>query len=133
VTAPIGLGNLANPTELLSVLFLLGHRLGASERWDKTLVAFDGLTANAYVPDTYLQFGEAFVMGGNNFTARIGHGVWTLDEYISFYERTVQPAIDAGSQMLTPTAALMCGLAAHIFPDRVPYLLWGASKRPNRF
>jgi hypothetical protein len=125
VAAPIGLGNLANPTELLSVVFLLGHRLGASEQWDKTLVAFDGLTINAYVPDNYLQFGEPFVTGGNNFTARVGHGVWTLSEYLSFYERTVVPAIEAGSRMLTPTAALVCGLAAHIFPDRVPYLLQG--------
>lgn len=132
VAAPIGLGNLANPTELLSVLFLLGHRLGASEQWDKALVAFDGLTANAYVPDTYLQFGEPFVMGGNNFTARIGHGIWTLNEYIAFYERTAQPAIDAAAQMLPPTAALVCGLAAHIFPDRVPYLLWRGSNPRNR-
>lgn len=123
--SPIGYEDLANPTELLSVLFLLGHRLGVSENWDKSLVEFDGLTVNAYVPDSYLQFGEPFVTGGNNFTSRLGHGVWTVGEYVVFYEKTVVPAIQAASRDLTPEASLVCALAAYMFPDRVPYLFRG--------
>jgi hypothetical protein len=123
--SPIGFDDLANPTELLSVLFLLGHLLGLSEQWDKSLVAFDGLTVNAYVPDSYLHFGEPFVTGGNNFTSRLGHGVWTVSEYVAFYEKTVVPAIQTAARGLTPEVSLVCGVAAYIFPDRVPYFMFG--------
>jgi hypothetical protein len=123
--SPISYDDLANPTELLSVLFLLGSRLGVSEQWDKRLVTFDGLTTNAYVPDSYLQFGETSVTGGNNFTCRLGHGVWTVSDYVAFYEKTVVPAIQVAARDLTQEASLVCGLAAYMFPDRVPYLMWG--------
>jgi hypothetical protein len=115
--------DLANPTELLSVLLLLGHRFGCSNRWDKALVAMDSITMNSYVPDTYRQFGEPLIGGGNNFTYRLGHDVWSVDEYLTMFQRNVAPHIRTAASDLTPEMSLVCGFAACIFSDRVPYLV----------
>jgi hypothetical protein len=121
--SPISYDELANPTELLSVLLLIGHRLGLSDSWDTSLQTFDGLTLNAFVPEHYSQFGEPFIAGGNNFTFRIGHDVWRVGEFVAAYEKAVVPAIVAATGNLAPEALLLCGLAAYLFPDRVPYLM----------
>jgi hypothetical protein len=47
-----------------------------------------------------------------------------VSEYVAFYDKNVVPAIQAAAHDLTPEASLMCGLAAYVFPDRVPYLLY---------
>jgi len=121
--APIGYEELANPTELLSVLLLLAHRLDLSDHWDRTLSAFDGITLNAYVPDSYSQFGEPIIVGGNNFTYRVGHDVWTVREYVRTFDASVRARIQTAANSLGPEAELLCGLAAYIFPDRVPYFM----------
>jgi hypothetical protein len=120
VKSLIGYEELAKPTELLSVLFLLGHHLDLSDHWDRALVAFDGITLNAYVPDNYSQFGEPIIVGGNNFTYRLGHDVWTVREYMAALNDNARARIQTAANGLTPDSGLLCALAGHIFPDRVP-------------
>jgi hypothetical protein len=114
---------LANPSELLSVMLLWGHRLGLNEAWDPNLETLDGRSVNTYIPDDYTIFGDQIMGGGRNYTRQIGHGVWTLEEYGAFFENEVAPHALRSQRDLGREGRLVCGLAAYLFPDRIPYPL----------
>lgn len=123
VNASVELENLANPTALLPVLMLLGHRYGMSAEWDRQLIGMDGITLNAYVPDDYRQFGGPMIRGGNNYTNRLGHGIWSLDDYAAAFAKNVIPHVNAAGRELAPDGKLLCALSAYLYPDRVPFIL----------
>lgn len=114
--------SIANPTELLAVIVLMGGRAIRSDEWDRFMRVLDGRSVNMYVPDDYGKFSEQTVPGGNNFTLRIGHSFWTLAEFLVSAEKPLALATAAASKM-HPLGVPLCAYSAYIRSDRVPYCL----------
>jgi hypothetical protein len=119
-----------NPSELLSVLLLMGHRYQRASRWDYELEAFDGISLSSFVPDDWKAFGESIMADGRNYVQRLGHDVWSLEEYSSAFERNVIPHVESSARNMTSRSQLVCAIAAHIFQDRVPYLMEAKDLEP---
>jgi hypothetical protein len=114
--------SLANPTELLAVILLLGSRASRNSEWDGFMKVVDGKSVNMYVPDDYLRFSERIMPGGNNFTNRVGHSFWTLAEFLESSQVPLKMATAASAKM-NPLGILLCAYSAYIRSDRVPYCL----------
>lgn len=110
--------DLAQPTELLTVLLLLSRLYGLQDVFDEALIDLDHVTINAFVADDYQAFGLASIEDGENDAYTIGHGVWTVDDLLRHWpDHAFQPPA---------SAAVGCTaiLAALLFPDRVPWFVF---------
>lgn len=110
--------DLAQPTELLTVLLLLSRLYGLQEIFDEALPDLDHVTINAFVADDYNAFGQAMVEDGENDAYMIGHGVWTVDDLIRHWPQ------HAFTPPAAPVVACTAVLAALLFPDRIPWFVF---------
>ncbi len=110
--------DLAQPTELLTVLLLLSRLYGLQEVFDEALSDLDHVSINAFVADDYQAFGLASIEDGENDGYMIGHGVWTVDDLLRHW-----PA-HAFALPAAPVVGCAAMLAALLFPDRVPWFVF---------
>lgn len=105
----------AQPTELVLALLRASRLFDLSEEFDSSLAQFDHLALNAYLPETYLTFGEEHIAGGVNSVFQIGHDVWSVAELEAAWPDF--PAPSGAGQAMTAI------LSSLLFPDRVPWFL----------
>ncbi len=111
----------ANPTHLLPVLLILGGKLNLEKTWD--LRAFDRKSLCFFIPKDYSQFAGKTIEEGQNFTHRIGFGVWKVEEYLEEFQKSLELAFNAETLSFSPEGAILCTMAALLFPNRVPFIL----------
>lgn len=105
----------AQPTELVLALLRTSRLFDLSEEFDSSLAQLDHLALKAYLPETYLTFGEEHIAGGVNSVFQIGHDVWSVAELEVTWPDFPAPS-GAGQAMTTILSSLL-------FPDRVPWFL----------
>ncbi|MCW6536882.1 caspase family protein [Sphingomonas lycopersici] len=105
----------AQPTELVLALLRASRLFDLSEHFDQSLAQLDHLALNAYLPETYLTFGEEHIASGVNSVFQIGHDVWSVAELEAAWPDFPVPS-GAGQAMTAILSSLL-------FPDRVPWFL----------
>lgn len=110
--------DLAQPTELLTVLLLLAPLYGLEEVFDADLSTFDHVTINAFVADDYQAFGLSRIDDGENDAFMIGHGVWTVQDLLRHWPE------HAFAAPTSPAVGCAAILASLLFPDRVPWFVF---------
>ncbi|UZK67328.1 hypothetical protein [Sphingomonas sp. M1-B02] len=105
----------AQPTELVLALLRASRLFDLSEHFDRSLAQLDHLALNAYLPETYLTFGEEHIASGVNSVFQIGHDVWSVAELEAAW-----PDFPAPSGSGQAMAAILSSL---LFSDRVPWFL----------
>lgn len=105
----------AQPTELVLALLRASRLFDLSEHFDQSLAQLDHLALNAYLPETYLTFGEEHIASGVNSVFQIGHDVWSVAELEAAWPDFPAPS-GAGQAMAVILSSLL-------FPDRVPWFL----------
>ena len=111
----------ANPSSLLAVLLLFGAKLKLQSSWD--LRALDHRSSGFFIPSSYLDFDREVIEHGMNFTSRIGHGVWTVRDFETEFERAMQVSFPSATSELSKECVVLCTAASLLFPDRLPFLL----------
>lgn len=72
---------IAKPSELAAVCLRLASYCGMQEEVDDCLIDLDHLAINAYLPVDYVRIGDEVLEGGINVTMRIGHDIFTVEEF----------------------------------------------------
>lgn len=117
---------IAQPTELLTVLILLSRLYGLQDTFDEALSELDHVTINAFIADDYQAFGQTSIEDGENDAYMIGHGVWSVDDLLRYWPTH---AFLPPSAPVVGCAALLASL---LFPDRVPWFVFpGDRLRPE--
>jgi Caspase domain len=114
---------LATPSEFIATLMLCGEAYGLAEDWDTRLIALDHKSVNFYLPDDYSSFGAERITNGQNYTFRIGNGVWSLGDLADEFKRNCWPRIVENETIDRTETQALCALSSYLFPDRVPYFL----------
>ena len=105
----------AQPTELVNVLLRASRLLGLDGEVDTSLETLDHLQINAYLPESYLTFGQEQIAGGVNAVFQIGHDIWRVPELEAAWPDFPVPA--------TAGQAMTAILSSLLFPDRTPWFL----------
>lgn len=105
----------AQPTELVACLLRASRLFDLSEEFDNSLEALDHLALNAYLPESYLPFGEEQIMGGVNVVFQVGHDIWRVADLETAWPNFPVPS--------GPGQAMAAILASLLYPDRTPWFL----------
>ena len=105
----------AQPTELVTVLLRAARLFELTSLFDESLIQLDHLPINAYLPESYFNFGAERIEGGMNATFLIGHEVWTVEDIEKAWPEFAQPG-----SLAEGLAAMLSSL---IFTDRVAWFL----------
>jgi hypothetical protein len=105
----------AQPTELVVTLLRSSRLFGLTDEFDLSLQLLDHLQMNAYLPDSYLTFGQEQITGGLNAVFQVGHDVWRIAELEAAWPDFPSP--------VGPGQAMTVILASLLFPDRTPWFL----------
>lgn len=112
---------IAQPSEMLSLLLLLAHSLKLEDVTDPYLESIDHLTLNVFLPETYKDFSQE-VIPGTNHTYQIGHGIWQVSDFAGHLPTLKSDAFqDVAIRDMQLQVVCMC--ASFIFPDRCPWFL----------
>jgi Caspase domain len=114
---------IAQPSELLSLFFVLYSKFGMADVLDESLADLDHQHFNIFVPDHYTRFGDDLIREGQNYTFQVGHGIWTTSDFATRWAdiRTHLAKIDDVKSPIIATCALICSL---VIPDRTPWFLF---------
>lgn len=89
--------------------------------FDDAMSSLDHVAPSAFIPDDYGGFAQDSIDEGENSGFLIGHDIWTvMDLHDHFPPHAFQPPSDAA----IGGAAILASL---IFPDRVPWFVFGTS------
>ncbi|MBX9803744.1 MAG: caspase family protein [Caulobacteraceae bacterium] len=118
-------GQIAQPNELGVVLLLAAPLFDLTSVFDDAMSSLDHVALSAFVPDDYTAFAQETINEGENSGFMIGHDIWTVaDLQEHFPHHAFQAPTDA-------TVAGTAILASLVFPDRVPWFVFGTSA-PSR-
>ncbi|BBI21284.1 hypothetical protein EKJ_21310 [Qipengyuania flava] len=109
----------AQPSELVLALLRLAHLTNLGDQFDLSLSELDHLPLNAYLPDSYENFGALQIPEGLNAVFQIGTDFWQIAELEMSWPNPPIPENVA--------EALASILAALVFPDRSPWFLFASS------
>lgn len=105
------------PIETLAVLLRTANVLGLEEVFDQDLWKLDGLSFTAYLPSSYLNFGDSIMKGGQNLFWSIGHDVFRTSDFIASWPFLT----NAPKDRLVAAVAIGASL---LLQDRVPWFLF---------
>lgn len=114
---------IAAPQELLAMLLLFSTRLHLQEIIDPYLMQLDHTSLNVFIPNNLLDFADEIILNGINHSFRIGHGIWTADEFEKEFVRSCKPHILKDSNIANQTVRAGALVSAMIFPNRSPWFL----------
>ncbi len=106
---------IATPTELMLTLLRSAPLFDLADELDTALDQIDHLALNAYLPETFQDFGSATIVGGTNAVFQIGHDIWSIADIETAWPSN--PVPDGPGVALTALAASL------LFPDRTPWFL----------
>lgn len=113
---------IARPSETIVVLLKAAPLFDLSDVFDEVLDELDHVTVNAFIADDFSRFAQATIDGGENASFMVGHDIWTIADLEMHWPNaaSIRPA----------NPALACGaiMSALIFPDRVPWFVFPASR-----
>jgi hypothetical protein len=110
----------AQPSELLTVVLKCASLFELEETFDDCLSKLDHVSCAVYVPADFNHFGAEYIPGGENAVYRIGHGVWRITDLEAAWP-------SAANRSPTNEAAYGAAIfASLIFPDRVPWFVFGS-------
>jgi hypothetical protein len=115
--------NLAKPSELLALFFVLYRNFGMDDELDRCLEGLDHNHFNIYVPENYHHFADELMRGGQNYSFQIGHGVWKLADFQNRWLE-IDSHLDRASSSMSDATKLGAIISSMIKPDRVPWFLF---------
>lgn len=113
----------AQPSELVITLLRASRLFDLDDEFDASLEKLDHLQLNAYLPESYLTFGQEQITGGLNAVFQIGHDVWRVAELEATWPNFPDP--------VGPGQAMTALLASLLFPDRSPWFLLPTLDKPS--
>ena len=114
---------IARPTILAGALLSCAWRASLAESVDPRLHELDHHQLNVFVPASYYDFAAERMLSGINFTFRIGHGVWTINDFAREYESVCKRTIIHGDGHERREVVAAVIMASLLYPDRVPFLV----------
>jgi hypothetical protein len=114
---------LARPSELLSVLLLMGHCFGLRDALDPDLHLLDHVSLNIFLPRDHREFGKSTIRNGINHTYEIGRGIWTLEDLSSAWDSDCVAQISADPYVKLTSVKIGALYAALLFPNRSPWFV----------
>lgn len=114
---------LANPSGLVAVLLSIGAEYGLDESWDRGLRLADHQSLVIFIPDSHLDFGKEIIQDGVNNAFKIGHGIWSLQDFRVQFSNECAPKIREDESLSSPIVQTLCIISSTTFSDRVPWFL----------
>ncbi|MCZ4354895.1 caspase family protein [Roseovarius aestuarii] len=119
------------PSEALFALFAMFWHLGLLDIVRYDLADLDGTVLGTFVPKSYSAFSEKVVRDGTNIHFKIGFEVFTVSDLSGFFENELMSRTAAASEGLSDIEKAVATCAALVFPDRVPWHLFGGASEPG--
>ena len=119
----------AHPSESLSTLLMMVKTYGLNETVDPYLSDLDHLAHVVFLPNTHTSFAQSLIEQGRNHNFQIGHGIWTVDDFVSRWETACGPQLASDSALDKPSVCLAALCASLLFPDRTPWFLLRPARR----
>jgi len=113
----------AHPAEILPVLLLMAKYYGLEETVDPYLSELDHTSLVVFIPNSHLDFAQNIIEKGRNHNFQIGHGVWTVDDFVGRWHAACEPQLIADNTLDLPQVVIGAICAALLFPDRTPWFL----------
>lgn len=113
---------LANPSQLISVLINLVKEFINVDSFDEHLRILDHQNLVVFIPDTFASFSENIIYSGVNNAFKIGHGIWSFQDFERQFAEECLPLILKNKP--TDRVLMDCSIIASlIFPNRIPWFL----------
>jgi hypothetical protein len=116
-------GMVSNPSESLSVMLVMAKLYGLEDAVDPYLLSLDHVSTCVFIPDLHTNYNQEIIHEGQNHNFQIGHGVWTVDDFINRWETACLPQIFRDSTLDITEVVVGALCASLIFPDRTPWFL----------
>jgi hypothetical protein len=107
----------ARPIELLTVLLKSSKLFELEAIFDENLWEIDGLAFSAYLPASYMNYGDSRMVGGENLVWTIGHDVFRTQDFSDSW-----PVAKVAPE--TPLVASLALAASLLYPDRQAWFLF---------
>jgi hypothetical protein len=111
---------LANPSQLLAVFLSLDDRLISINCRNKNLIQLDHQSLVVFIPYSYKSFGEEIIHDGVNNTFKIGHGIWSVNDFKEQFQNECLPLIRTAISCNSSHKVLSL-VSSVTFPDRIPW------------
>jgi hypothetical protein len=116
-------GYAARPNVLLTTLITEFVRTGDSELIRYDIQHFDGLHLNWYIPERQIDYAVDNIEGGRNFSAMIGHSLFTIGDIRDYWTREVYPFMRQSEGVESQLGQIGGLLASLVYSDRTPWFL----------
>lgn len=113
---------LARPTTMLPGLILVYHEMGLADVADRSIMKFDHVTMNLFIPETYRDFCNSSIDLGTNYSYQVGYAVWRSTELFTEW-RNIKNRIDSDPALTVTSLRIGALIASLLRPDREPWFL----------
>lgn len=114
---------IGHPAELLSALLFMGAAYALEDAIDPYLSDLDHLSFNIFLPEDHRQFLRPVIRKGRNHTFQIGHGVWSVNDFVNRWFVSCAPQIDLDRHISSPSVKVAALCASLVLPNRSPWFL----------
>lgn len=112
-----------NPSDLSTVVIILGSLLGLDEAIDYELIRLDHLNINIHCPDSLYDLFSNSPIPGQNLTFTIGEGIWRCIDIRRFWEVDIAPLLQRATTDIAPDIWISILHASLSYRDRIPWVL----------
>lgn len=119
-----GFEHVARPSSLLTLMLTEFIRKGDADVIRYDIRQFDSLNLNWYVPEKQMDCAREKIEGGRNFSAMIGHSLFTVADIEGYWSSEVGTFIRESQGVNSRWGQVNGLLAAIAYSDRTPWFLY---------
>jgi hypothetical protein len=114
----------SSPSETLALVMLASGRFSLRDELDMALERLDHAHLNIFIPDSYLEFSQPFILKGINHVFQVGQKVWKVEDLLERWNVSCRPQLLKDMSLNNPLTRIGAICSALLMPNRVPWFLF---------